>query len=313
MDKKILIIGLIIGLVLGSIIGAVSLTGQLSSLQAKASILEATADKVPGLETQVTQLKAEAEKVPGLQQQVTSLKTDADKVPSLQQQIASLSAQVTTLTSQKASLQSQINDLQSQVSQLQASDEYQALAQKDAEISQLNQQIGDLNSQIQTLQTQVVSLQTQLAAQQSGGGTVSVIAVSFARVEDTSSLLCYWIGRANHTIRVAVYCFTQDALGDAIIAAKNRGIDVEVYIDDQYVSSTGSEYPRLQAAGVPIKADTRSADMHHKFIVIDSAVVGTGSYNWSQSAEDANDENLILLRSVDVAQEYLSEFNRLWG
>jgi len=185
------------------------------------------------------------------------------------------------------------------------------LAAKDSQILQLNNQIISLNSQVTTLTGQKASLQARIDALKIPD--ISVIAVSFSRSDDTAALLGYWIGRANHTIRAAVYSFTYDSLGDAIIAAKNRGVDVEVYIDNLYVSSTGSEYPKLLAAGVSIKADTRSADMHHKFVVIDGAIIGTGSFNWSAAAENSNDENLIILRSTSIAQMYLGEFSRMWG
>jgi len=142
---------------------------------------------------------------------------------------------------------------------------------------------------------------------------VTVLAVSFSRVDDTGALLEYWIGRANSTIRVAVMDFSYNALGDAIIAAKNRGVNVEVYIDNDYVSTEGSEYPRLLAASVQVRADSRDALMHHKFIVIDGVIVGTGSFNWSGDAEKNNDENLIILRDPSVAQKYLGEFNRMWA
>jgi hypothetical protein len=189
----------------------------------------------------------------------------------------------------------QIYKLEGQVSTL--TTEKTALKTEADKVPSLQKQVTDLAGDKATLTNQVTTLQAQLKAAQASAlnpSNFTLVAVSFSRTEDTSSLLQYWIGRANQTIRVAVYSFTADPLGDALIAAKNRGVDIEVYIDNKYVSSTGSEYPRLQAAGVPIKADTRSADMHHKFVVIDGKIVATGSYNWSANAEDDNDENLII-------------------
>ena len=37
--------------------------------------------------------------------------------------------------------------------------------------------------------------------------------------------------------------------------------------------------------------------MHHKVMIIDGHILVTGSYNWSQSAEDDNDENIIVIDS----------------
>jgi phosphatidylserine/phosphatidylglycerophosphate/cardiolipin synthase-like enzyme len=52
--------------------------------------------------------------------------------------------------------------------------------------------------------------------------------------------------------------------------------------------------------------------MHHKFMAIDGKIVVTGSYNFSVSAEDANDENLIVLIGEEIAALYSSEFMRVW-
>ncbi|MBS1115786.1 MAG: hypothetical protein H6Q87_170, partial [candidate division NC10 bacterium] len=40
--------------------------------------------------------------------------------------------------------------------------------------------------------------------------------------------------------------------------------------------------------------------------------VATGSYNWTQSAERANYENLILLDDPTVVARFTEEFQRLW-
>ncbi len=53
--------------------------------------------------------------------------------------------------------------------------------------------------------------------------------------------------------------------------------------------------------------------MHQKFAVIDRKVVLTGSYNWTASAENFNDENLLLFRDAGpLAEEFRKEFFRLW-
>lgn len=141
---------------------------------------------------------------------------------------------------------------------------------------------------------------------------ISLIDVSFSRTEDTSSLLQYWIGKANETIRLMVMCITQDALAEALVDAHNRGIDIDIYIDNLYVSSPGSDFSYLQGAGIDIRSDDRGAFMHHKVMIIDDHIVVTGSYNWSASAEDRNDENTIILDSTSLAEIYMEEFNRLW-
>ena len=53
--------------------------------------------------------------------------------------------------------------------------------------------------------------------------------------------------------------------------------------------------------------------MHHKFCVIDNQKVITGSYNWSDNAENKNDENAAVMYDYDRASDYSVEFRELFG
>ena len=53
--------------------------------------------------------------------------------------------------------------------------------------------------------------------------------------------------------------------------------------------------------------------MHQKFAVIDRRIVLTGSYNWTHSADNRNDENLLMFRDAGpLAEEYRKTFLQLW-
>jgi len=197
-----------------------------------------------------------------------------------------------TPTTDISSLESQIQQLQQQISTLEAS-----IKNKDDLVDTLESHVTSLENEISYLKTLE---------------DISLVAVSFSRTEDTSQLLQYWIGRANETIRLMVMLITQDELADTLIAANSRGIDIDVIIDDEWLFSSGSDYQQILDAGVDIRGDDRGALMHHKVMIIDGYVVMTGSYNWSTSAEDRNDENIIILKSETLAQSYLEEFNRIW-
>jgi len=85
-----------------------------------------------------------------------------------------------------------------------------------------------------------------------------------------------------------------------------------VFDQSQVESNTGGEFENLRRAGLDVKMDGISGLMHHKVIIIDGKTVITGSYNFSASAERSNDENLIIIRSETLAQEFLLEFNKVW-
>lgn len=73
-----------------------------------------------------------------------------------------------------------------------------------------------------------------------------------------------------------------------------------------------SEYQKLRAAGVPVRNDTNPKLMHNKVMIVDELIVLTGSFNWSKSAEENNNENLIVIKSEYVADIYEDEFEKIW-
>lgn len=137
-----------------------------------------------------------------------------------------------------------------------------------------------------------------------------ILEVCFSAVEDCSSLIRKWIARANESIYVMIYSFTQDEIGEALVKAVERGVDVEVIFEEQQLSKY-SEFERLRKAGAEVYLDGNPNAMHHKVAIIDGWIVITGSYNWSRSAEERNDENLIVLAGRDIAGAYMNEFERV--
>jgi phosphatidylserine/phosphatidylglycerophosphate/cardiolipin synthase-like enzyme len=70
----------------------------------------------------------------------------------------------------------------------------------------------------------------------------------------------------------------------------------------------------LHTGGVMVRSlgVSEQSLMHHKFAVFDDRLVATGSYNWTQTAERANYENLVFLDDPEVVTRFQREFNRLW-
>ena len=53
--------------------------------------------------------------------------------------------------------------------------------------------------------------------------------------------------------------------------------------------------------------------MHHKYTVIDARTVLTGSFNYTRSANETNDENLVVLTSPQLASDFQAAYQGLWG
>ncbi|HEY44569.1 MAG TPA: hypothetical protein G4O11_11370 [Anaerolineae bacterium] len=117
---------------------------------------------------------------------------------------------------------------------------------------------------------------------------------------------------AEESIDFMVYTFTSDALAEVILERAKGGVDVRGVIEKDQASNPGSDYERLRQAGLDVRLDSNPRNMHHKVIIIDGSIVITGSFNFSRSAEEHNDENILILYDVGVSQEYLLEFKRIF-
>ncbi|MCX6641825.1 MAG: phospholipase D-like domain-containing protein, partial [Candidatus Bathyarchaeota archaeon] len=142
---------------------------------------------------------------------------------------------ISELNSRERAVILERNVLQNQLAQIHNTDSYITLALRDTQIAQLNQEIVEENAQIVKLQNQITSLKSS---------SVDLIAASFSRTDDTSSLIRNWIGKANSTIDVAIFSFTQDSIANALITAKGRGVNVRVFMESETINDSGSEYAR---------------------------------------------------------------------
>jgi phosphatidylserine/phosphatidylglycerophosphate/cardiolipin synthase-like enzyme len=121
------------------------------------------------------------------------------------------------------------------------------------------------------------------------------------------------ISTAQESIHFMAYTFTSDKLGAAIVEKAQAGIQVKGVMDDSQVASDGTEYASFMQAGLDVQLDGNGKGlMHHKVIIIDQRIVITGSYNFTASAEENNDENVVVLYDRDAAAKYLEEFQRVY-
>jgi phosphatidylserine/phosphatidylglycerophosphate/cardiolipin synthase-like enzyme len=118
------------------------------------------------------------------------------------------------------------------------------------------------------------------------------------------------IQEANSSIFLAMYDFTNDKIKDALIDAKDRGVDVEIVTDDSKVDD--EDYQDLKNGDIPIFDDNNSnALMHNKFMIIDQRMLWSGSANYTYYSFYRNSENIILIKDKKVAKTYLEEFKEL--
>jgi phospholipase D len=160
-------------------------------------------------------------------------------------------------------------------------------------------------------QFQTPPIKTPTSTSTTIAGVESEIWVYFPSIDNCSDKIIKLIDRANSTLRIEIYSFTLDNVGDAIIRAEKRGIDVKMIMEPEELSVSGSEYTKLQNAGISITVDKGPGIMHDKVMIVDSKYVVTGSFNWSNNAENQNAENMIIIKNPYVIQEFEQEWDRI--
>jgi phosphatidylserine/phosphatidylglycerophosphate/cardiolipin synthase-like enzyme len=63
-------------------------------------------------------------------------------------------------------------------------------------------------------------------------------------------------------------------------------------------------------AGIPTYIDAKHAIAHNKVMIIDQMTVITGSFNFTKAAEVNNAENLLVIRSKELAKIYLDNWRK---
>jgi len=138
----------------------------------------------------------------------------------------------------------------------------------------------------------------------------------FAPLDDLESQVLEQLATATSHVRLAFFNVRLPAVRDLLAQQVDSGLDVHVVLDkkqqDETYNTMGED---LTALGVPVtlveNSSATDATMHHKFAIIDGELIMTGSANYSYTALNISDEDLLTMRNPDLADRYLEEFDEL--
>lgn len=139
-----------------------------------------------------------------------------------------------------------------------------------------------------------------------------MLEVYFSPDDNPEARLIELLLAAEHSVDFMAFAFTSDEVADAMLDRARAGVVVRGVFERGQATNEGSEYERLQAA-IDVRLDANPNNMHHKVIVIDGMIVITGSYNFSRSAREFNDENMLILHDANIASRFLIEFERIFN
>ncbi|MEH2400787.1 DUF655 domain-containing protein [Nostoc sp.] len=168
----------------------------------------------------------------------------------------------------------------------------------------------------------------------------TTITVQFSPTSPTQSwnnssngLIGKTLDSATKSVDMALFVLSDQRLANILENRHQQSVQIRALIEPQFVYRPYSEaldmmgvalsnkckyeidnHPwqnPITTVGVPVlpKGDL----LHHKFGVIDSQTVITGSHNWSDAANNGNDETLVVIKNPIVAAHYVREFARLYA
>lgn len=133
----------------------------------------------------------------------------------------------------------------------------------------------------------------------------------FCPEDGCSSHIVSEIKSARRSVYFMEFTFTNKDIADALISKKE--IDIKGIFDSGQSASSFSQFEKLSGLGMDVRKDANKYKMHHKVLIIDNETVITGSFNPTSSAENKNDENIIIIKDKIIAGSFLKEFDALWG
>lgn len=139
----------------------------------------------------------------------------------------------------------------------------------------------------------------------------SRVETCFAPQNDCAGRIIATVQGAQTSVRFLAFSFTHDPIGQAIIARSQAGVQVGGVFETTGSNVPSSEYGKMKAAGLPVYTDGNPWTMHHKVIIIDERIVIFGSFNFSDNAAKANDENLLIVENADIARAFTAEYDRI--
>ncbi len=131
------------------------------------------------------------------------------------------------------------------------------------------------------------------------------------------------IKNTKKSIHFMIYSFSYKGLADFFLKETKNNIELKGIFDKSQLDHSIDEvfvYNNIDCridGNENIVSDVHGGKLHHKVLIsdhdLDSAIVITGSFNWSRNASRNNDENIMIIHSKKIAGIYEKQFEKVWN
>jgi phosphatidylserine/phosphatidylglycerophosphate/cardiolipin synthase-like enzyme len=151
-------------------------------------------------------------------------------------------------------------------------------------------------------------------------------------LETTNGLIANTLKIANNSIDLALFVFSDQEIANTLKNESLQGVKIKTLIDPNFAFQYYSEGLDLLGFALPNKCKYEKNNspweipiktvgipnlpdgdkLHHKFAIIDDSIIITGSHNWSNAANNLNDETLLIIYNPLIAKHFRREFDYLY-
>ena len=121
------------------------------------------------------------------------------------------------------------------------------------------------------------------------------------------------IRKATQTIDIAMYYLSSRDIAQALVQASENNVRVRIVLDQGQEIEHASKSGYLIKHGLEVRYHLGFGLMHNKFAIIDGKSLVTGSFNWTLTAEERNEENLLIITDERTIAKYKERFDYLWN
>ena len=134
----------------------------------------------------------------------------------------------------------------------------------------------------------------------------------FSPGSDCKHAIIHHLRSSRQMVDICVFTISDNDISNEIIRAHDKKVKLRILTDNDKLEDRGSDVNRFVRAGIEVKTDSTDDHMHHKFAIFDGNILVNGSFNWTRSASERNQENIVVTNNKYLLEKFSAYFEKVW-
>jgi len=149
------------------------------------------------------------------------------------------------------------------------------------------------------------------------GAPQGATSIYFAPEQDIATSDRIIIQHAQHSLRIAMYSFTDRQIAKDLVDACRRGVEVDLYRDREQFEQEAARRNEVRSIlaecrGIHLRVKGSDELMHMKAFVADDSIFRQGSGNWSVAAARYQDNEVSVSGDISQIKAFDEAFAAMW-